>query len=282
MTTYKIKSHAKINLSLKVLGKLKSGLHKIETLVTFLSLHDEIEIKKNTKNKHEINFYGNFSNSINKNNTVSKLLFLLDKSKYLNDQKFNINIKKNIPQKSGMGGGSMNASAIFNFFIKKKLINLNKRKIFDISSSIGSDVKMGIIQKNFFLNSSDKFKLYRKKLKLFLVLLKPNFGCSTKLIYRGIRSYSKPTKLNERSSFQNISNIKNLNNDLENSAFKKYPILKKMKFNMQKLKNNLFIRMTGSGSTLVAYFKSKKDAQNALKILKKKYKNYWCILSKTI
>ena len=47
MTTYKIKSHAKINLSLKVLGKLKSGLHKIETLVTFLSLHDEIEIKKN-------------------------------------------------------------------------------------------------------------------------------------------------------------------------------------------------------------------------------------------
>ena len=41
-----IKSYAKVNLSLKVLGKLKSGLHKIESLVSFLYLHDEIYIKK--------------------------------------------------------------------------------------------------------------------------------------------------------------------------------------------------------------------------------------------
>ena len=40
--------------------------------------------------------------------------------------------------------------------------------------------------------------------------------------------------------------------------------------------------MTGSGSTIIAYFNSKKAALNAEKILKKKYKNYWCILSKTI
>ena len=48
------------------------------------------------------------------------------------------------------------------------------------------------------------------------------------------------------------------------------------------LNNILFARMTGSGSTMIAYFNSKKDAENAYKILKKKYKNYWCILSKTI
>ena len=42
----KIKSHAKINLSLNVLGKKKSKLHNLETLVSFLDLHDEIKIRK--------------------------------------------------------------------------------------------------------------------------------------------------------------------------------------------------------------------------------------------
>jgi 4-diphosphocytidyl-2-C-methyl-D-erythritol kinase len=40
--------------------------------------------------------------------------------------------------------------------------------------------------------------------------------------------------------------------------------------------------MTGSGSALVAYFQSKKDAKMLKKKFKKKYKNYWCITSKTI
>ena len=41
--------------------------------------------------------------------------------------------------------------------------------------------------------------------------------------------------------------------------------------------------MTGSGSAIVAYFKSdKKSAKNAEKKIKKKFKNYWCITSKTI
>ena len=49
MNESKIKSHAKINLSLYVLGKLKSKLHKIESLITFIELHDEITIKKSKR-----------------------------------------------------------------------------------------------------------------------------------------------------------------------------------------------------------------------------------------
>ena len=40
-----IKSYAKINLCLGVVGRFKSGYHKIETLVSFINLHDEIKIK---------------------------------------------------------------------------------------------------------------------------------------------------------------------------------------------------------------------------------------------
>ena len=45
MSYIKIKSHAKINLALNVVSKSKS-LHKIESLISFLTLYDEIKIKK--------------------------------------------------------------------------------------------------------------------------------------------------------------------------------------------------------------------------------------------
>ena len=110
-----IKSYAKINLSLGVTGKLKSGYHKIESLISFLNLNDEIKIKKIDDKKHKIKFIGRFSAGIKKNNTISKLLNILDEKNILNNQKYLIVTKKNIPQKSGFGGGSMNASAIIRF-----------------------------------------------------------------------------------------------------------------------------------------------------------------------
>ena len=77
----KIKSYAKINLSLGVLGKLKSRIHKIESLISFIDLYDEIFIREHKKKNHEIIFSGKFSKGIQKNNTIFKLLKILDEKK---------------------------------------------------------------------------------------------------------------------------------------------------------------------------------------------------------
>ena len=66
MKFYKIKSHAKINLSLNVLGKFKSKLHKIESLVSFLDLSDDIFIKNIESKNHKVKFKGKFSKKIPK------------------------------------------------------------------------------------------------------------------------------------------------------------------------------------------------------------------------
>ena len=80
MAFYKIKSYAKLNLSLSVVGK-KSSLHKIESIITFINLHDLIRIKKTKLKNHVIRFKGRFSKNIH-NNTISKLLEILEKKKY--------------------------------------------------------------------------------------------------------------------------------------------------------------------------------------------------------
>ena len=62
MNTFKIKSYAKINLALNVTGKL-TKLHKIESIVAFVDLHDLITLKQAKNSKHIIRFTGKFSNT---------------------------------------------------------------------------------------------------------------------------------------------------------------------------------------------------------------------------
>ena len=119
MKKTKIKSYAKLNLALNITGKT-SSLHKIETIVVFVSLHDQIIIERAKSQKHNILFTGKFSQNIGKNNTVLKLLKVLEQKNLLKNKKFKIKINKLIPNKAGLGGGSMNAASILTYFIKKK------------------------------------------------------------------------------------------------------------------------------------------------------------------
>ena len=282
MKEFKLKSFAKINLSLNVLKKLKSGFHSIESIISFIYLHDIIIIKKHKKNNHEVKFYGKFSNGISKKNTVLNLLNILDEMHKLNNKKFIIRISKNIPTRAGLGGGSMNAATVLKFLLDKNIIKLKKKEIINVASKIGSDVILGIQNKNSIVYGDGSIKKIGKNFKLYAVLIKPSLGCSTKKIYNSINSFSKSSLTNKKIPSFNLSFFAELKNDLEKPVFKKHPALAKIKTFMQKIKNTSFVRMTGSGSTVIAYFKSKKSALDAKKILKKKYKNYWCILSKTI
>jgi len=278
----KIKSHAKVNLSLNVLGKRKSKIHNLETLVAFVELHDQILIKRTNNKNHIVKFSGHFSNKVPKINTVSNLLNILDKKKKLKNHKYSILIKKNIPQKAGLGGGSMNAASLINYFEKKNKINLTLKERYDLCSKIGSDVILGVDQKNLIISYKKKTTKIKKNLKMFTLMVKPNFGCSTKSIFNRVRYYSKPQLSKIRSKNIDFNLMSKLKNDLESISTKKYPRLRKLRDYFLNIDKNSYVRMTGSGSTIVGYFKSKKAALNAKKLLRKNYKNYWCNLSKTI
>ena len=277
----KIKSYAKLNLALNIVGK-KNSLHKIESIFTFVNLHDVILIKKIKFKDHIVSFSGNFSKGISKKNTISGLLKILDKKKLLNNQKFEIKIKKQIPIKAGLGGGSMNAASVLKFFIKKKIIKTTKKEVIKISQLIGSDVILGLNQKSAILTSKNQIRCFNNIKKFYTLIVKPNFGCSTKDIYLNVKKFNK-IKLNKpKKKMFDFKYLKIMSNDLETIAFSKYPKLKKIKLYLENSLNPVFVRMTGSGSALVAYFQSKKRCARAKKRFNKEYKNYWCIASKTI
>ena len=282
MNYNKISSFAKINLSLNIISRRSNGFHNIESLVTFAKLSDEIKIRKIKKPNHKISFSGRFSKGIKRNNTVSKMLFLLEKNRILENNKFQIKIKKNIPQKAGLGGGSMNAASIIKYFISKKIITIPKNKIIDLAYKVGSDIPLGLEKKNSVLLKNGKILREDNKINYYVLITKPNFDCSTKDIYLSVKRYSKSIYRKKNKFFFKNTNLINSKNDLEKVVFKKYPKALKLKNFLLSLPNTTFVRMTGSGSAIVAYFKSKKSSKIAEKFFKRKYKNYWCIISKTI
>ena len=281
MRVFKIKSFAKINLALNVTGK-KIKLHKIESIISFIDLHDLIYLKQISKKNHKVFFKGRYSKNINKINTVTTLLKLLDEKNFLNDRKFEIKIVKNIPLEAGMGGGSMNAASLINFFIDKKIVRLKKTELIKLTSQIGSDVILGIKPNNTILSSSGKMKKYVKNINFHILVVKPIFGCSTKYIFSKVKSFTKSQFNTPKEGMFKAEYLKTLNNDLEKIAFRKYPKLEKIKSFLSDTPNNIFVRMSGSGSSIVAYFHSKEACSNAYRQFKRKFNSHWCIVSKTI
>ena len=281
MNYFRIKSYAKINLALNVTGK-NSGLHKIESIIGFVSLHDVILIKKIQSKKHIILFNGKYSKNIYKKNTISKLLKVLEKEKLLTGHKFRIKVNKNIPSKSGLGGGSMNAANILKYLIKKNFINPSKRQLSSICKSIGSDVALGLNSTFTILKSNNYIKEFKNCKKFYALIVKPNFGCSTKEIYSGVKKFSKPKFNKPSKKMIRFDYLKKLNNSLETISLSRFPKLKNIKHFLEKSSNKSFVRMTGSGSAIVAYFKSKKLCDDVKKKFSKKYKNCWCKVAKTI
>tara|TARA_B100001996_G_scaffold256913_1_gene199682 strand:- start:260 stop:1111 length:852 start_codon:yes stop_codon:yes gene_type:complete len=279
----KILSPAKINLSLNVLKRLSNNYHKIESLVTFIELSDEIYIRLIKNKFNKISFSGKFSKGINKNhNTITKLLKILKEKNLILNKKFEIKIKKNIPQKSGMGGGSMNAANILIYLKKKKIIKTTNSKINEIAKKIGSDVILGLERKNSILFKNGDLSRLNCKTNFYVLITKPNIGCNTEKIYSSVRKFTKSQYTNKNRLFFNIKNLVKSNNNLETVVLKKYPKIKSLKKFLMNLPDVIFVRMTGSGSSIVAYFKTRKKANYASRIFMRKYKNYWLHVSKTI
>ena len=176
----------------------------------------------------------------------------------------------------------MNAASILKYLIKKNFINPSKRQLSSICKSIGSDVTLGLNSTFTILKSNNQIKEFKNCKKFYVLIVKPSFGCSTKEIYSGVKKFTKPRFNKPSKKMFSFENLKKLNNSLEAISLSKFPKLKNIKHFLEKSSNKSFTRMTGSGSAIVAYFKSKKLCVDLKKKFSRKYKNCWCKVAKTI
>ena len=138
MNSIQLKSRAKINLSIDVLGKREDGYHLVEMIMQTIDLYDIIKIKELDTNT--ITIKSNSSNiPLNENNIVYKAITLL-KNKFNIDKGLEVFIQKNIPVAAGMAGGSSNAAAVLVGLNKLWDLNLSEKELQKIGFKLGADV----------------------------------------------------------------------------------------------------------------------------------------------
>ena len=276
-----LKSYSKINLSLNVNSKLRSGLHEIQSYYCLINLSDTIKISKIRKKKDKIVFKGTFAKHIKKsNNSIKNLLGLLRDLKLISNY-YSVTIVKNIPVFSGLGGGTSNAAFVLKFLLKRKI---TKNILDKFEKLIGSDLRL-FFYKQGFLENLKTIKIFKKKQKLIFLLIRPNINCSPREIYSKVKRYSKKTKysfhkINTNKNF--ISYISSKKNELQSIVEKKYPKIKTLLTDISIEKGCYFSRMSGSGSVCYGLFNSESNAKKAFTKIKTKYPKFWLSIAKTV
>ncbi|MDR2081748.1 MAG: 4-(cytidine 5'-diphospho)-2-C-methyl-D-erythritol kinase [Campylobacteraceae bacterium] len=248
-----IKSYAKVNIFLKIIG-VRGAYHEIiSRFVRVDNLYDEMEFVQKPFHARGFELKGGFQCKTLKN-TIYKAYILLKhaaKSTKMNDffAEYALNVKKNIPTGGGLGGGSSNAAAFLLHVNKILELGFSMQELCNIGSKIGADV-------NFFLHECKAANVKGVGEIIEPLDDAPNIelvfddtACDTALVYGKFKEYchfysdktiaEKIASLSSQEILQKFDNW--FLNDLLRSVLICYPSLK------AKADAGLFL--SGSGST---------------------------------
>lgn len=273
-----VKSFAKINLGIEILGKREDGFHEIRTLLQTLDLNDLLEFR--VLPQDAVILEGDDETiPWDENNLIHRAAYLL-KERYALKRGIKILAKKKIPPGSGLGGGSSNAAITLLALNEIWGLGLDKKTLMELGALLGADVP-------FFLEGGlclgqgkgDLVIPLEDLLPLFCVLVLPPLSVSTATVYdrlpSSLTSRGKDSKI---IRFLGNRELSFLENELENAVFRLHPQIKGIKNLIQKQGSELSL-MSGSGSAVFGLFSERWRAEKALKTIRK---DHPVVLAKTI
>ena len=178
------KSPAKLNLFLNIVNKRDDGYHNIQSVFHLVDLFDYLSFNKRKDNK--IVFNSNVS-YLAKDNLVMKSLKILRELYQVKNFGMEINLIKNIPTGSGLGGGSSNAATTLMALSQIWNLTIPKKDLMCIGLKLGSDVPFFINGKNAWVEGrGEKIKKVTLKSKWYLLIYSKN-PILTKDLYKTIK-----------------------------------------------------------------------------------------------
>ena len=284
MKSIELKSRAKINLSIDVLGKREDGYHLVEMIMQTIDLYDIIKITENDIDEININ-----SNSLdiplNKNNIVYKAAEVL-KERFNIKSGLNIFIQKNIPVAAGMAGGSCNAAAVLVGLNKLWNLNLSEKQLQEIGLTLGADVPFCISGKTALAQGIGEELTYIKGLPkdTSILICKPNLFVSTKDVYQGLDLDNIKDRPDNKLLIKCLEegNIKLLSENMVNVLESVTSKMHEEILDIEKImldNNALGSMMSGSGPTVFGLFEKEEDAIKGKEKLLKKYNQVYIVRS---
>lgn len=253
MITY---PNAKINLGLSVLRKRSDAYHDIDSVFYPIPWRDILEVIPSQKRTGlEMGFSGiPVPGNYNDNLCFKAYELLRDE---LGIGAAQMHLHKCIPMGAGLGGGSADAAFMLKELNRVFSLQLDEKKLEQFAARLGSDCPFFIRNRPAYVTGRGE-KMEHIELDLTgysLLLINPGLHIGTAEAYSGIQP--KETAHSNKTIVQHLSPEEwnyFLKNDFEQSAFARFPELKRIK---QALYSNgaLYASMTGSGSTMYGLFR---------------------------
>lgn len=259
------KAHAKINLTLDIVGRRGDGYHLLETVMQTVSLFDTVTVEKAegitlTCSEADI--------PTDSKNTCYRAAELFISETGAGGAK--IHIEKRIPSRAGLGGGSSDAAAVLRAMNRLCGFPLTREKLINIAAKVGADVPFCVDGGCAVCRGiGEKIEPVSGFGERYILLVKPDFGISTPEAYR-LFDEKALGSVNGTAEFCSLISrgadpCPAISNDIERAVDS--PIIKKIKREL--IKNGArAAEMTGSGSCVYGVFDGDKSAADAEKSLK--------------
>ena len=266
----RVRSYAKVNLGLEVLGLREDGYHELRTIFQTIDVHDDLVLRPraravSVKCRHPL---------VPKDRTNLVIRAAEDLRRYARvSGGVEIEITKRIPVGGGLGGGSSNAAAVLLGLDRMWRLGLGPDGLHPLARRLGADVPYFLLGGTALgLARGDEVYPLRRQLRAWVVLVDPGIPVSTAGVFSRIDARLTPRE-NSTSIFhfvsrelEGVGGYRFLVNDLEEAAMEEAPTLREQVARVRDVLHGAGAELTalsGSGSSFFGLFGGARAARRA-------------------
>lgn len=289
-----VKGYAKINLGLDVIGKLDNGYHLLRSVMQQIDLYDTIELSRLSERMENKDTYHALTEEaltddglqivltsdsdavpLDQSNLAYKAAKLLMEHDSIREG-VHIHIIKKIPVAAGLAGGSTDAAAVLMGMNELFGLGHSKDELQELGVKLGADVPFCIMGGSALAEGiGEKLTPIETMPEMYIVIVKPSIGVSTKYVYENLRleqvmhpDTEQILAAMQRKDLEEMTGL--LGNVLESVTIEKYPLIRELKDAMLET-GAVGSLMSGSGPTVFGVFDTMENAVEAEKRMRQKY-----------
>jgi 4-diphosphocytidyl-2-C-methyl-D-erythritol kinase len=280
-------ARAKVNLTLRVVGRRVDGYHDLESVVAFADCADRLTLTPGSE--LHLKTTGPLAQACGETseNLVFKAAHLLGER--VPDLKLgDFTLDKVLPVAAGIGGGSADAAAALRLLAQINGLAVDDSRLVEVAKLTGADVPVCLASRACVMTGVGETLLPLALPKLPCVMVNPRIPVATKDVFAAlglrngellvgvtdvIRAAAWP---DEGASVEDwVEALAASANDLEAPATRIQPVIGEVLSALSATNGAWLARMSGSGATCFAIYENTADAQRASQKIQQDHPGWW-------
>jgi 4-diphosphocytidyl-2-C-methyl-D-erythritol kinase len=272
---------AKVNLTLRVLGRRADGYHEIESLVAFAGVGDRLSFAPGGALALNVRGPSAAQTGATADNLVKAAGALADRLPTVGAGTFDL--EKRLPVAAGLGGGSADAAAALRLLARTNNLAPDDPLLYAAARATGADVPVCLDPRTRLMRGIGEVLFGPFKLPALQgVLVNPGVALETKAVFARWKPPATPvvpadltvlTAMSKRD--QLVRFLLSQANDLESAAIALAPVVADVLLALSSQPHCELARMSGSGATCFAVFASAAAAIKAAEAIHAEYPKWW-------